>query len=119
MQCLNDLDAEERRDYYHRNGIGYVSRPPHGKDGFVRKGRFKKASNMNFALALSLRVEELLDNASSTPRSSLQDPFETSIESDYKQALQQAVAESNGRAQAAGDIRMWVLEADLRAVRSI
>ncbi len=106
MQCLNDLDAEDRRDYYYRHGIAYVSRPPHGKDGFVRKGRFKKASNMNFALALSLRVEELLDSALGSPRSSVQNPFETMFESDYAQALQQAIEESNGRAQAAGDIRM-------------
>jgi hypothetical protein len=32
----------------------------HGQDGFLRKGKFKKASNMNYGLALSLKVEEKL-----------------------------------------------------------
>ncbi len=38
-------DAEEqeiRKAYYDRNNIGWTARPKHGKDGYVRKGRFKK-----------------------------------------------------------------------------
>ena len=43
-------------------GIGFVARPPHesNPDGFKRAGRFKKASNMNYGLALSLKLEKCL-----------------------------------------------------------
>lgn len=37
-----------------------MARPPHGKAGFVRAGRFKKASNMNYCLDVSRRVELLM-----------------------------------------------------------
>ncbi len=37
-----------------------VARPKHEKDAFQRKGRFKKASNMNFALNVAVKVEEYL-----------------------------------------------------------
>ncbi len=42
--------------------IGWVARPKHDdpEDGFKRHGRFKKASNMNYGLALSLRMEEYI-----------------------------------------------------------
>jgi hypothetical protein len=98
--------AEARRDYYDRMAIGYVSRPPHGKDGFQRAGRFKKASNMNFALALSLRVEEIMTELGTARRSETEIPLETTFEADYKQAFDQAVQETEGKAQADGDIRM-------------
>lgn len=33
---------KERIDFYADHNIGWVARPGHGKDGFVRKGKFKK-----------------------------------------------------------------------------
>lgn len=44
------------------SGIGFVSRPPHDSapGGFKRAGRFKKASNLNYGLALSLKLEKCL-----------------------------------------------------------
>jgi hypothetical protein len=51
---------EERLEFYRQHGIGFVARPPHGHGGFVRAGRFKKASNMNYCLDVSRRVELLM-----------------------------------------------------------
>jgi cellulose synthase/poly-beta-1,6-N-acetylglucosamine synthase-like glycosyltransferase len=55
---ISDAEAQKRKDFYHDNNIGWVSRPKHGADGFQRRGKFKKASNMNFALNLLQQVEE-------------------------------------------------------------
>ena len=51
---------DERIAYYNKHRIAYVARPPHGKDGFVRGGRFKKASNMNFCLTVSQQVSQVM-----------------------------------------------------------
>ncbi|KAK9461688.1 glycosyl transferase family group 2-domain-containing protein [Lipomyces oligophaga] len=61
MQLISEEEALRRKRYYSKNLIGWVARPPHGQDGFQRKGRFKKASNMNYCLHTSNRVEELLE----------------------------------------------------------
>jgi hypothetical protein len=60
LQLLDEADREERIRFYGDNGIGWVARPKHdnSKGGFKRAGRFKKASNMNYGLALSLKMEE-------------------------------------------------------------
>lgn len=58
MQLISEDHAKARVQYYDDNNIGWVARPPHGRDGFVRQGKFKKASNMNFALGVGTKVEE-------------------------------------------------------------
>ena len=50
----------ERIAFYSQHNIAYVARPPHGKGGFVRGGRFKKASNMNFCLTVSQQVSHFM-----------------------------------------------------------
>ncbi|KAK0660554.1 hypothetical protein DIS24_g3065 [Lasiodiplodia hormozganensis] len=58
---LIDEDARQARiDFYTDHNIGWTARPKHGEDGFVRRGKFKKASNMNFGLRLSNLVETKL-----------------------------------------------------------
>lgn len=42
MQLLDLEMAELRQRYYRNQNIGWVARPPHNKDGFIRGGRFKK-----------------------------------------------------------------------------
>ncbi len=42
MQIWDPEEAEIRQAYYDRNNIGWTARPKHGKDGYIRKGRFKK-----------------------------------------------------------------------------
>ena len=41
MQLLAPELQEERMRFYDNRNIGWVARPPHGADGFVRAGRFK------------------------------------------------------------------------------
>ncbi|KAJ7759602.1 glycosyl transferase family group 2-domain-containing protein [Mycena metata] len=60
--ALQLLDADERAQriaFYAEHNIGWVARPPHDDrpGGFKRMGSFKKASNMNYALALSLKMQ--------------------------------------------------------------
>ncbi|KAF8269451.1 glycosyl transferase family group 2-domain-containing protein [Lactarius quietus] len=67
LRMLPDRERAARLAFYEANGIGWVARPPHGEpsasgDGttYARAGRFKKASNMNYALALSRKAERHL-----------------------------------------------------------
>ena len=64
LQLLPPAERSARITYYTNHGIGWVARPPHSNepDGFKRAGRFKKASNMNYALQLSLKLEKHLEN---------------------------------------------------------
>lgn len=111
MQLLSPEEYEVRRDYYDRNDIGWVARPKHGANGYIRKGRFKKASNLNFSCDLSLRVEEIMDEKRSAKQQEMNiiSPDQWFQEDEailYKECLKQAVEESEGRAWAAGDIRI-------------
>jgi hypothetical protein len=62
LQLISENDREERIRFYADHGIGWVARPKHddSEGGFKRRGRFKKASNMNYGLALSLKMEEII-----------------------------------------------------------
>lgn len=99
---LQIIDEEERRariEFYADHSIGWVARPKHG-DNFVRKGKFKKASNMNFALHISCMVEERL--------SLIQRPVDWTQADEaqaYERCLKEAL-EENGRAWADGNIRV-------------
>ncbi|TFK37024.1 glycosyl transferase family group 2-domain-containing protein [Crucibulum laeve] len=63
LRLLPAPDRDERLAFYANHGIGWVARPKHdpSADGFKRAGRFKKASNMNYGLALSLKAEKHLE----------------------------------------------------------
>lgn len=63
LQVLPSNERDERIAFYANHGIGWVARPKHEDtaDGFKRAGRFKKASNMNYGLALSLKAEQYLE----------------------------------------------------------
>lgn len=75
LQLISAEEREKRIQFYADHNIGWVARPPHSNDpdGFKRAGRFKKASNMNYGLALSLKMEakiaelEALEAAGSLP----------------------------------------------------
>ncbi|KAJ7113089.1 glycosyl transferase family group 2-domain-containing protein [Mycena epipterygia] len=62
LQLLGDEEREKRIAFYADHNIGWVARPKHDNSpgGFKRAGRFKKASNMNYGLALSLKMEAKL-----------------------------------------------------------
>lgn len=62
LQLIPEKDRQERIDFYANHNIGWVARPPHSskEGGFKRAGKFKKASNMNYGLALSIKLEKHL-----------------------------------------------------------
>lgn len=62
LQLIGDAERQKRIAFYANHNIGWVARPPHSNapDGFKRAGRFKKASNMNYGLRLSLKLEKHL-----------------------------------------------------------
>jgi hypothetical protein len=62
LQLIPEADRDERIRFYADHGIGWVARPKHddSEGGFKRRGRFKKASNMNYGLALSLKMERII-----------------------------------------------------------
>ncbi|WVO23791.1 uncharacterized protein IAS62_005148 [Cryptococcus decagattii] len=112
MQLWDEEEREIRKAYYDRNNIGWTARLKHGQNGYIRKGRFKKASNMNFGIRLSLRVEEKMDEL--RPISNNPDDHDWVWTDDderdiYNEVLMQALEESNGVAWASGNIRIGEL----------
>ena len=103
LQLINEELRDERIAFYSNNGIGWVARPDHDKsaDGFKRKGKFKKASNMNFALALSCAMEDNLMSLERHQAWNSTDEAEATI-----LALEQAVADGGNIAWADGNIRI-------------
>lgn len=109
LQVVDDDEAAERVDYYERNSCAYVARHPSN-----RAGRFKKSSNMNVTLELSLRVEVLL--AEQRSRDTIYSQYDEDLL--YKRVLPQALAELEGRVWAQGDVRIGdyilLLDSDTR-----
>ncbi|CEH15582.1 hypothetical protein CBOM_03879 [Ceraceosorus bombacis] len=121
MQLFDAVEQDIRRDYYDRNNIGWVARPKHNSDGFIRKGRFKKASNLNFTCSLSMRVEQIMNDL--RPEAQARKPLHLmwSAEDEkslYTVALEQAIEEGGNRAWASGDIRIGdyilIIDSDTR-----
>ena len=110
MQAVKPEVAEMRRQFYRANNIGWCARPAHGKDGFVRAGKFKKASNMNYCLAVSLKVEdELLRLMKEKSETEGRETESFSIEEEgylYEQALQTIIDADGGKTLADGNVRM-------------
>ena len=103
MQLIKEEEREARMAFYADNGIGWVARPGHSKEpgGFQRKGKFKKASNMNFALSLSCALEDKLLGIDRTTGWTSTDEAEATA-----WALEQAIADKGGIAWADGNIRI-------------
>lgn len=119
---LSGEEVAKRQDYYHNNNIGWVARPRHkGDEGYVRKGKFKKASNMNFALNVSQKVEarlqEMMDDRILASGSEYLDEAEE--QEMCSEALEQVLQE-NPLAWAEGDIRVGevilLVDCDTRVV---
>jgi hypothetical protein len=108
MQLLSREEAQARQDFYEEHSIGWVARPRHDPKGehnstpFLRRGKFKKASNMNYALWVSNRVEEKMVEPSPRPADWTQVHEATS----YVKALEEVIEEDENRTWADGNIRM-------------
>lgn len=117
MRVISDEAAVERDNFYHDNNIAWVARPKHGEDGFQRKGKFKKASNMNYAMNLSQKIEAYMY---ATIEAAGSDMMNQSEEDEmYEQALR-SVLEENPKARAKGNIRVGefilIVDSDTRVV---
>ncbi|KAI0848396.1 glycosyl transferase family group 2-domain-containing protein [Daldinia vernicosa] len=100
LQLIPEEERMARIDFYASHSIGWVARPKHGENGFLRRGKFKKASNMNFALMITCKVEDKLALYNRGPEwSQIDEAFA------YEQALKE-VLEEDGRAWADGNIRV-------------
>lgn len=110
MQLIPDADAQARRDFYEEHSIGWVARPGHNPEGkghdetkrtFNRKGKFKKASNMNYALSVSNKVEDKLMYVNRHPAWTQSEEYAA-----YDECLRQVLEEAEGEAWAEGNIRV-------------
>jgi hypothetical protein len=107
MQLIPEAEAQARRDFYEEHNIGWVARPKHNpkpeeeEKAFVRRGKFKKASNMNYALMVSNKVEEKLLLVERTENWTQEDEYAA-----YDECLAQVLTEEQGRAWAEGNIRV-------------
>ncbi|KAI1328658.1 glycosyl transferase family group 2-domain-containing protein [Xylariaceae sp. FL0255] len=112
LQLLPEAERRARIDFYADHSIGWVARPRHGENGFLRRGKFKKASNMNFALMISCKVEEKLAQYDRGPEWSQIDEAQA-----YEKALKEVLVE-DGRAWADGNIRVGdyilIIDSDTR-----
>jgi len=115
LQCVPPEMQEARKAFYELNNIGYCSRPAQNtnKDDpnfFLRKGHFKKASNMNYCLDFSLRVEdELLRLIAETcrRRGCTQDDLTIEEEDElYGQARDAMIEKDDGKTIAGGNVRL-------------
>jgi hypothetical protein len=107
MQLLPEEQARARQDFYDEHNIGWVARPKHnpkpkeGEEPFLRRGKFKKASNMNYGLWISNRIEAKL--ATDGTPTTLTQELESTI---YSNALAEVIAEDGGRTWAEGNVRI-------------
>lgn len=46
LQLISEEERQARIDYYADHSIGWTARPKHNSDGFVRRGKFKKARSV-------------------------------------------------------------------------
>ena len=119
MQLIAKADADARREFYREHNIGWVARPAHspkpemGKNVFLRRGKFKKASNMNYALRTSNLVEERLATIVRGETWSDEDEMNA-----YYQCLSDVVEDDGGRTWSEGFIRIGdyilIIDSDTR-----
>ena len=100
LRLIPEEERQARLDFYNGESVGWVARPRHGEDGFQRKGRFQKASNMNFALQISCKVEEELQKL---PRTSAWNQADEELA--YGEALGRVI-DQDRRVWASGNIRV-------------
>ncbi|KAK7962886.1 uncharacterized protein PG986_003711 [Apiospora aurea] len=112
LQLIPEEERRARIEFYADHSIGWVARPKHGENGFLRRGKFKKASNMNFALMISCKVEDKLARYQRGPEWSQADEAQA-----YEQSLKE-VLEEDGRAWADGNVRVGdyilIIDSDTR-----
>ncbi|GAA6031495.1 hypothetical protein JCM8097_006483 [Rhodosporidiobolus ruineniae] len=116
MQLVDAEEVEKRKEYYDKWHCAYVARPKEN-----RAGRFKKSSNMNVTMALSLRIEELMDERRPTDLDDLAAWTNTDEERLYDAALATALDEKENILWANGNVRIGeyilIIDSDTRVPR--
>ncbi|KAL9102857.1 MAG: hypothetical protein Q9163_002038 [Psora crenata] len=105
LQALDYQAKEARLQFYADHKIGWTARPNHNailRDGtrFVKKGKFKKASNMNYGMMMSCRIEQILAQVERSHSWTQKDEDAT-----YDEAFEQVLTELPD-AWASGNIRI-------------
>lgn len=106
LLLVSEEERQRRLDYYDRNQVAWVARPGHNVDGYIRKGRFKKASNLNFTCAVSLAVEKLLLEKRPADLTEWTEADENKL---YEECFQEALAAAHPLARGSGNIRIGEL----------
>jgi hypothetical protein len=110
LQVLPSAERSRRMAYYKQNNLAFVARPAHGIDGFERRGRFKKAGNLNYCNILSLEIEQTIEDLRSDAMVSADKGFLTWSEKEethlYQTVLDKKLLERGGKTWADGNIRM-------------
>ena len=107
MQLISSEEAQTRQEYYDQNRIGWVARPKHnpkpaeGERPFIRAGKFKKASNMNYAMEVSSRLEDKLLQFQRPSAWTQADEQRL-----YNECLDSIKEEDEGRTWAGGNVRI-------------
>lgn len=118
LQLIDEESRLARIQFYQDNNIGWVARPAHDPKGtgFVRRGKFKKASNMNYALNFSNRVEEKLQTVQRDEKWTTTDELNA-----YEEMLTKTLDEQpddQPKAWASGNVRLGdyilILDSDTR-----
>lgn len=109
LQIVSDDERRARQEFYEEYNIGWTARPKHNpkpdtedEPVFLRRGKFKKASNMNYGLWISVKIEEKLQALERGPEWTAMDE---SIA--YEQAMIQVLEEDEGRTWADGINPSW------------
>ncbi|GAA5823335.1 hypothetical protein JCM11251_007571 [Rhodosporidiobolus azoricus] len=116
MQLVDAEEVERRKEYYDKWHCAFVARPKEN-----RAGRFKKSSNLNVTMAVSLRVEEIMDERRPTDLDDL--AHWASVDEDrlYDSALATALEEKENVLWANGNIRIGeyilLIDSDTRVPR--
>jgi hypothetical protein len=97
---VDQAERMARLEYYEDNNITWIGRPKHGKDGFVREGRFKKASNLNFTYDVLLKTEQLMEQRRDPTTGGFEgDQIESAV---YNTCLQEVLADTHPDACGSG-----------------
>jgi len=104
MQLVSESERLARQEFYEEYNIGWTARPAHNPKGekenqpvFLRRGKFKKASNMNYGIWISVRFEEKLQRIQ---RGVGWTTVDESVA--YEQAMIEILEEDEGRTWADG-----------------
>ena len=97
-----------REQYYATNGVAWTARRPHGKDGFQRRGLFKKAGNLNHGIQLSIDIEQRYNDTKT----------KDGDVDEYDRARKEILEERNGVDWCGGDIGLgsivFIIDCDTR-----